>query len=121
MINIDFCADFFSLWGVKRLLTWYYRRKISRNENKLSSLRQEKKKLLEHVMDTETYKSAKIILDKFAPEQIKRSPVNNELTPYSTTILSTPLQSRTMLGSRNSLISVKTPMVNTIRSNNLVV
>ncbi|KAI4468499.1 endoplasmic reticulum junction formation protein lunapark [Holotrichia oblita] len=36
-------------------------------------LSDEKKKILENVMETETYKKAKIILEKYAPEQIRKS------------------------------------------------
>lgn len=65
---------------VKRVLTWYYNRKLSRNQLKMKSLKEEKKKMLDKVMETETYKSAKIILEKFAPEQIRKS-TSLELTP----------------------------------------
>lgn len=33
-------------------------------------------------MDTETYKIAKTILEKYAPEQVKKSPPSFEITPY---------------------------------------
>ncbi|KAB0803863.1 hypothetical protein PPYR_00833 [Photinus pyralis] len=60
---------------VKQTLTWYYQRKISRKQNKVVNLRNEKKAILEKVMDTETYKVAKSILDKFAPpEPIRKLP-----------------------------------------------
>jgi len=39
-------------------------------------MREEKKKLLENVMDTETYKVAKEILEKFAPDQLTKSSVS---------------------------------------------
>lgn len=58
---------------MKRGLTWYYNRKISRNQTKLKTLKEEKKKVLDKVMDTETYKTAKVILEKFAPEQIRKT------------------------------------------------
>ena len=46
-------------------MTWWYHRKLRRNEAKLEKLRSEKSKLLEEVMEKETYKVAKEILDKF--------------------------------------------------------
>jgi len=55
----------FIFWVVKRGLTWWYHRKLRRNEEKLQKLRQEKTKILEEVMETETYKVAKEILDKY--------------------------------------------------------
>jgi hypothetical protein len=39
-------------------------------------MREEKRKLLEDVMDKETYKVAKEILEKFAPDQLRKSPVS---------------------------------------------
>lgn len=60
---------------VKQVLTWYYQRKIARKQNKLVTLHNEKKDILEKVMETETYKIAKTILDKFAPpEPIRKLP-----------------------------------------------
>lgn len=58
---------------VKRLVTWYYRRKLTRSQDQLHNMREEKKKLLDDVMDKETYKVAKEILEKFAPEQLRKS------------------------------------------------
>lgn len=58
----------FSIVVIKKFLSWYYNRKIRRNERKLVSLKERKKKILENVMETETYKVAKDILDKFGNE-----------------------------------------------------
>ncbi|GLH00055.1 Lnpb protein [Gryllus bimaculatus] len=57
---------------VKRLVSWWYRRKISRNQVKLGDMKKQKKELLEEVMDKETYKVARQILEKFAPEQLRK-------------------------------------------------
>lgn len=57
------------------MVTWYYKRKISRNQEKLSTMEKEKKKILEEVTETETYKKAKEILLKFAPDQLRMTPV----------------------------------------------
>jgi hypothetical protein len=73
---------------LKRILSWYYNRKIRKNQKKLSGLKDEKKKILEEVMDKETYKVAKTILEKFAPEQVKK---NTSLTNESTPVKSGPL------------------------------
>lgn len=56
---------------LKKIVTFYYSRKITKNEQKLCDLRAEKKKILEEVMDKETYKVARSILEKFAPEQLR--------------------------------------------------
>ncbi|GLV36393.1 Lunapark [Carabus blaptoides fortunei] len=107
----------FIIWGVKRLLTWYYRRKISRNESKLSILRTEKRKLLDKVMDTETYKVAKDILEKFAPDQLRKSPGPYDVTPYKPVpvggsgIVATPstVRSRASVASRSVVLPARTP------------
>lgn len=59
------------IWLIKKFLTWYYNRKIKKNEKKLITLKENKKKILENVMETETYKVAKSILDKFGNERKK--------------------------------------------------
>lgn len=56
----------------RKLLSWYYRRKLSKNEIYLKILIANKKKLLEEVKDKETYKVAKEILEKYAPEQLNK-------------------------------------------------
>lgn len=50
---------------LKRLVAWYFQRKINRNGNQLKKLRVEKKKIIEQVMDKETYKVACEILNRF--------------------------------------------------------
>lgn len=58
------------------MVTWYYKRKISENQEKLSVMQFEKMKILDEVTETETYKKAKEILMKFAPDQLKMTPVS---------------------------------------------
>ncbi|XP_054006218.1 endoplasmic reticulum junction formation protein lunapark-B isoform X1 [Hylaeus anthracinus] len=72
----------------KKLVTWYYKRKISENEEKLSTMQTEKKKILDEVTETETYKKAKEILLKFAPDQLKMT----SLTPQPIFRVSTPIE-----------------------------
>ncbi|KAJ8924441.1 hypothetical protein NQ315_007238 [Exocentrus adspersus] len=72
------------IWVIKRVLTWYYSRKIRKNEKKLVSLKDEKKKMLDNVMETETYKVAKKILDKFGDTAKKPLPLTtSESTPVA--------------------------------------
>ncbi|KAI9562196.1 hypothetical protein GHT06_013161 [Daphnia sinensis] len=52
-------------WSSHRGVKWYFNRRMVRKSEKSVELRKKKKKILEHVMDTETYKIAKEILDKF--------------------------------------------------------
>ncbi|XP_031839275.2 zinc-ribbon metal-binding protein lunapark isoform X1 [Nomia melanderi] len=65
----------------KKMVTWYYKRKISENQEKLSVMQLEKKKILDEVTETETYKKAKEILLKFAPDQLKMTPLSPQ-SPY---------------------------------------
>lgn len=58
---------------MKKVLTSYYRWKVRRNENKLLLLKEKKEGILDQVMETETYKVAKDILETFAPEQIRKA------------------------------------------------
>lgn len=76
------------IWLIKRFLTWYYSRKIKKNEKKLVSLKDEKKKILDNVKETETYIVAKKILDKFGNDQLKK--------PRITLSESTPITSKTL-------------------------
>ena len=46
-------------------MTWWYHRKLRKNEVKEEKLKKEKNKILEDVMETETYKVAKEILDTY--------------------------------------------------------
>lgn len=54
------------------MLSWYFERKLRKNEVNLKNLKATKKQILEDVMDKETYKVAKEILEKFAPEQLNK-------------------------------------------------
>ncbi|XP_037069712.1 endoplasmic reticulum junction formation protein lunapark-B-like [Pollicipes pollicipes] len=69
------------VYSLKRLMTWYYERKIRQNETRLAALKKKKEQILEEVQDKETYKVAKEILEKFAPEQLRRSPLRPASTP----------------------------------------
>ncbi|KYN07583.1 Protein lunapark-B, partial [Cyphomyrmex costatus] len=59
----------------KKMVSWYYNRKITHNREKLSIIMAEKKKILNEVTETETYKKAKEILLKFAPDELNMSPL----------------------------------------------
>ncbi|XP_043470401.1 endoplasmic reticulum junction formation protein lunapark-B isoform X2 [Leptopilina heterotoma] len=85
---------------VKKLVSWYYKRKLRRNEEKLSSMQKDKKKILDEVTETETYRKAKEILLKFAPDQLRMSPLSPQPN-YSITSSSaeTPRRTNTPLTS----------------------
>lgn len=77
---------------IKRLVAWYFQRKLNKNSRKLTSMRAEKKKIIEKVLDTETYKVAIEILNRFGgvPKTDLKSP--GSLTPRLTTTSATPIK-----------------------------
>jgi len=56
---------------LQRSLQWYFQWVIEGNEERLRNLRKEKRKILDRVMETETYKVAKELLEKFDPSSLK--------------------------------------------------
>ncbi|TGZ53583.1 Uncharacterized protein DBV15_05136 [Temnothorax longispinosus] len=69
----------------KKMVSWYYNRKITHNREKLSTIITEKKKILNEVTETETYKKAKEILLKFAPDELTMSPLTQRVSAPSET------------------------------------
>ncbi|XP_050531772.1 endoplasmic reticulum junction formation protein lunapark isoform X2 [Daktulosphaira vitifoliae] len=53
-----------------KFVVWNYNRKKEHYEKKLAELKNEKKKILDEVMENETFKVAKEILEKYAPHQL---------------------------------------------------
>ncbi|XP_012285626.1 endoplasmic reticulum junction formation protein lunapark-A isoform X1 [Orussus abietinus] len=74
----------------KKMVSWYYKRKISRNYDKLTTMQKEKKKILDEVTETETYKKAKEILLKFAPDQLRMTSLSPQQAPKIVTAMETP-------------------------------
>ncbi|CAH1241115.1 LNPK [Branchiostoma lanceolatum] len=62
------------IWAVKKLLHWYFVRRITKKESQLGDLREKKKGILEDVMEHETYKAAKEILERFGPSKEEATP-----------------------------------------------
>lgn len=74
------------VWLLRKLLIVLYNKRTERNNEKLEELKAEKKKILEQVMETETYKNAKLILERFDPESKKKleldaQPIGPSATP----------------------------------------
>ncbi|XP_068101548.1 endoplasmic reticulum junction formation protein lunapark [Hyperolius riggenbachi] len=59
------------IWGARTLLIVWFARRTERNNDALEELKGQKKKILEEVMETETYKTAKQILERFDPDSKK--------------------------------------------------
>ncbi|CAH4032617.1 endoplasmic reticulum junction formation protein lunapark-A [Pieris brassicae] len=80
---------------LRAAISSYYNWSLNKNRVKLSKMREEKKKILEEVMDTETYKVAKEILDKYGtPDEQSKA-----LKPFPPAITapslpSTPIQQK---------------------------
>ncbi|KAA0716112.1 Endoplasmic reticulum junction formation protein lunapark-A [Triplophysa tibetana] len=60
------------IWLLRKLLIVLDNKRTERNNERLEELKAEKKKILEQVMETETYKNAKLILERFDPESKQR-------------------------------------------------
>ncbi|KAK2824649.1 hypothetical protein Q5P01_021824 [Channa striata] len=67
------------VWFIRKLLIFLFSKRTERNNDKLQDLKAAKKKILEEVMETETYKNAKLILERFDPDAKKKAEL--ELTP----------------------------------------
>uniref|UniRef100_A0A673CWU8 Endoplasmic reticulum junction formation protein lunapark n=1 Tax=Sphaeramia orbicularis TaxID=375764 RepID=A0A673CWU8_9TELE len=67
------------VWFIRKLLIYLFSKRTERNSDKLEDLKASKRKILEEVMETETYKNAKLILERFDPESKKKTEL--ESTP----------------------------------------
>uniref|UniRef100_A0A670I4D3 Endoplasmic reticulum junction formation protein lunapark n=1 Tax=Podarcis muralis TaxID=64176 RepID=A0A670I4D3_PODMU len=63
------------IWSIRTLLIFFFSKRTERNNEALEVLKAEKKKILEEVMEKETYKAAKLILERFDPEAKKAKDV----------------------------------------------
>eukprot|EP00096_Caligus_rogercresseyi_P002878 TRINITY_DN1522_c0_g1_i1.p1 TRINITY_DN1522_c0_g1~~TRINITY_DN1522_c0_g1_i1.p1 ORF type:complete len:660 (+),score=163.51 TRINITY_DN1522_c0_g1_i1:126-2105(+) len=80
--NMDFFFKFKIFMGfilapltffyLKRGLSWWYSRRLNQNEDKLKELRDKKSKILDEVTEKETFKVAREILEKYAPESLSK-------------------------------------------------
>ncbi|TWW78424.1 endoplasmic reticulum junction formation protein lunapark-B isoform X1 [Takifugu flavidus] len=74
------------VWFIRRFLIFLFSKRSERNNDKLEDLKATKKKILEEVMETETYKNAKAILERFDPDakkkpELEATPVRPQMTP----------------------------------------
>ncbi|XP_048341587.1 endoplasmic reticulum junction formation protein lunapark isoform X2 [Sphaerodactylus townsendi] len=63
------------VWSIRTLLIFIFSKRTERNNEALEDLKSQKKKILEEVMEKETYKAAKLILERFDPEAKKAKDV----------------------------------------------
>ncbi|KAL6102204.1 lnpk [Pungitius sinensis] len=74
------------VWFVRKFFFFLFSKRTERNNDKLEDLKVSKKKILEEVMETETYKNAKLILERFDPDakrkaELESTPVRPQMTP----------------------------------------
>lgn len=76
------------LWVSKRIVQWYSRWSLDNEEARLRKLRKEKKKILEMVCETESYRVATELLEKYDPKQLRRREknVDTPTTPHNQTL-----------------------------------
>ncbi|XP_061827570.1 endoplasmic reticulum junction formation protein lunapark-A isoform X1 [Nerophis lumbriciformis] len=90
------------VWLLRKLLIVIFSRRTENNNKKLGNLKEQKKKIIEEVMETETYKNAKMILERFDPDSTKKMEL--DLTPLGPQMTHKPGQ---VLRQRN--VVSKTP------------
>lgn len=86
ILSLPFLVFPLLVWLLRKLLVFMFSRRTERNNEKLDDLKGQKRKILEEVMETETYKNAKMILERFDPESKKKmelesSPAGPMMTP----------------------------------------
>ncbi|XP_053731034.1 endoplasmic reticulum junction formation protein lunapark-B isoform X3 [Synchiropus splendidus] len=74
------------VWFIRKLLIFLFSKRTERNSDKLEDLKVAKRKILEEVMEKETYKNAKLILERFDAEakrkaELESTPVRPQMTP----------------------------------------
>ncbi|NXF10641.1 LNP protein, partial [Smithornis capensis] len=67
-MTLPFFAFPFIIWFIRTLLIFFFSKRTERNNDALEDLKSQKKKILQEVMEKETYKTAKLILERFDPE-----------------------------------------------------
>lgn len=86
IVSLPFLLFPVLVWLLRKLLIIIFSRRTEKNNEKLETLKAEKRKILEEVMETETYKNAKMILERFDPDSKKKmelesTPVGTPMTP----------------------------------------
>ncbi|XP_069839098.1 endoplasmic reticulum junction formation protein lunapark isoform X4 [Dendropsophus ebraccatus] len=85
LIIIPFLLFPVIIWFARTLLIVWFSKRTERNNEALEDLKAQKKKILEEVMEKETYKAAKLILERFDPESKKikelEPPAGTPITP----------------------------------------
>ncbi|KAK2503362.1 hypothetical protein MC885_005483 [Smutsia gigantea] len=70
-MTLPFFAFPLIIWTIRTVLIFFFSKRTERNNEALDDLNSQKKKILEEVMEKETYKTAKLILERFDPDSKK--------------------------------------------------
>ncbi|KAL6100835.1 lnpk [Pungitius sinensis] len=86
ILSLPFVVFPLLVWLLRKMLIVIFSRRTENNNEKLEDLKSRKRKILEEVMETETYKNAKLILERFDPDSKRRieldsTPVRPQMTP----------------------------------------
>ncbi|KAJ8352032.1 hypothetical protein SKAU_G00235080 [Synaphobranchus kaupii] len=90
ILALTFLAFPVLVWFTRKLVIYVFSKRTERNNEKLEDLKSQKRKILEEVMETETYKNAKMILERFDPESNKKMVLQS--TPVGSPMASRPGQ-----------------------------
>lgn len=120
----------FIIYVFRKLIIIYYKSKIVRNKKKIEIYKKEKQKIIDDVMETEVYKVAKRILEKYdVPYSSKRftppkpstpipipKPSPGSITPYQPSTLNSELRRRPGrdLFNQSQLMSAQRPVPPTL-------
>ncbi|XP_077128756.1 endoplasmic reticulum junction formation protein lunapark [Ranitomeya variabilis] len=107
LIIIPFLLFPVIIWFTRTLLIIWFSKRTERNNDALEDLKAQKKKILEEVMEKETYKAAKLILERFDPDAKKIKELETPTGVPNTPRQGQDLRQRTA-AQRN--LSVSTPV-----------
>ncbi|XP_053554450.1 endoplasmic reticulum junction formation protein lunapark [Bombina bombina] len=96
------------IWFSRTLLILWFSKRTERNNDSLEDLKAQKKKILEEVMEKETYKAAKLILERFDPESKKIKELETPST--GTPVTPRPGQDLRQRTAAQRNVSVSTPV-----------
>uniref|UniRef100_A0A8C4N3C9 Endoplasmic reticulum junction formation protein lunapark n=1 Tax=Equus asinus TaxID=9793 RepID=A0A8C4N3C9_EQUAS len=94
-MTLPFFAFPLIIWSIRTVLIFFFSKRTERNNEALDDLKSQKKKILEEVMEKETYKTAKLILERFDPDskKAKRSAAIRQRTAAQRNLSPTPASS----------------------------
>lgn len=103
------------LWSCKKMVRWYSNWSLMNDETELRKLQKEKKRILEMVCETESYKVASELLEKYDPKQLRRrerssqdrapaTSANTSLTKLTASPIKLPAQQRQMHPAQSPIV-----------------